>query len=369
MTTPGTPRPRTTTRDPAELRRRLAAWVGRWQPGAGVGALEVPPGNGMSSETVLFELRNPDGTTRRCVLRLAADPDAYAVFPVYDMERQYRTMRLVAARTRAPVPRLLRLETDPGPLGAAGFVMERVEGRVPPDVMPYTYGGNWLFDADAAERARLEQATVAVLAELHRITPADGAGFLADGLGSALRNHVRGQQAYYQWVVTGRQRSPLIERGFARLEQLWPADEGAPVLSWGDARVGNIIYQGFTPAAVLDWEMAAIGPRELDLGWLVYLHRFFQDLTEATGLPGLPDFLERGRVADQYAEATGHRPRDLDFYTLYAALRHAVVMLRIAYRQLHFGESTLPDGARGAEADQLILHRETLEAMIADRYW
>ena len=366
-------RPRTTTRDPAELERRLAAWVGRWQPGATVGALEVPPGNGMSSETVLFELYGADGTTRRCVLRLAADPDAYAVFPSYDMVRQYRTMRLVAARTQVPVPGLLRLEADPGPLGAAGFVMERVEGRVPPDVMPYTYGGNWLFDATGAEREQLERETVEVLAGLHRITPADGAGFLADGApgggGSALRSHVREQLAYYEWVVTGRQRSPLIERGFARLEQLWPRDEGATVLSWGDARVGNIIYQGFSPAAVLDWEMASLGPRELDLGWLVFLHRFFQDLTEGSGLPGLPDFLERGRVAAHYAEVTGHTPRDLDFYTLYAALRHAVVMLRIAYRQVHFGESVLADGAGGEEVDRLILHRGTLEAMIGNRYW
>ncbi len=176
------------------------------------------------------------------------------------------------------------------------------------------------------------------------------------------------QFAYYQWVVADHPRSPLIERGFARLERLWPADEGPAVLSWGDARVGNIIYQGFAPAAVLDWEMAAIGPRELDLGWLIFLHRFFQDLTEGSGLPGLPDFLERGQVAAQYAEASGHTPRDLDFYTLYAALRHAVVMLRIAYRQIHFGESAPPDGD-GAAVDRLILHRGTLEAMIEDRYW
>ena len=361
-------RPRTSTRDPDELRRRLAAWVETWRPGATVHGLEVPPGNGMSSETVLFELRHPDGGPQRCVLRLAADPAAYAVFPVYDMSRQYRVMRLVAERTRVPVPRLLRLETDPAPLGAPGFVMERVEGRVPPDLMPYTYGDNWLYDATGAERRQLQRATVRVLARLHRITAVDGAGFLGDGGGSALRDHVAAQFAYYQWVVADHPRSPLIERGFARLERLWPADEGPAVLSWGDARVGNIIYQGFAPAAVLDWEMAAIGPRELDLGWLIFLHRFFQDLTEGSGLPGLPDFLERGQVAAQYAEASGHTPRDLDFYTPYAALRHAVVMLRIAYRQIHFGESAPPDGD-GAAVDRLILHRGTLEAMIEDRYW
>jgi aminoglycoside phosphotransferase (APT) family kinase protein len=331
----------------------------------------VPPSNGMSSETVLFDLDRPGAAAQGCVLRLAADPDAYAVFPRYDMERQYRTMELVAARTTAPVPRLLWLETDPEPLGAPGFVMERVEGRVPPDVMPYTYGGNWLFAATDAERDRLEQTTLEVLAALHTIPDDGSAGFLRpDAAGATpLRRHVNDQRGYYAWVVRGRPRSPLIERAFDRLEELWPKDEGPSVLSWGDARIGNIVYQGFTPAAVLDWEMASLGPRELDLAWLVFLHRFFQDLTEGSGQPGLPAFLDRGRTAERYAALTGHTPRDLDFHTLYAALRHAVVMLRIAYRQLHFGEAALPDAPTGADVDRLILHRSTLEAMVEGGYW
>lgn len=387
---PSAPRPRTTTRDPAELRSRLAAWVDGWLPGASVGPLTVPPTNGMSSETVLFELTRPDGGVQPCVLRLAADVNAYAVFPHYDMARQYRTIQLVAERTEVPVPRLLRLEPDPGPLGAAGFLMERVEGRVPPDVMPYTYGGNWLFDATAAERGQLEQATLEMLAQLHAV-PAEGdAAFLGhpaapgaavpgaaapgaavpgaavpDGpRDSPLRRHVADQRAYYAWVVDGRPRSPLIERAFERLEELWPQQEGPAVLSWGDARIGNIIYQGFEPVAVLDWEMAALGPRELDLAWLIFLHRFFQDLTESSGLPGMPDFLERGRICARYAELTGHTPSDLDFHLLYAALRHAVVMLRIGYRQMHFGEAPTP-----ADPDRLIMHRAALEAMVEGRYW
>jgi aminoglycoside phosphotransferase (APT) family kinase protein len=360
MATPRAPRPvtrrsATSAGDPEQLRARLAGW----QPGAVVTELRVPESNGMSSETVLFDLWQPDGEVRPCVLRLAADPRAYTVFPRYDMERQYRCMELVAAHTKAPVPRLLRLETDLEPLGAPGFVMERVDGRVPPDLMPYTYSGNWLHEASDAERAQLQRASVELLAELHR-APVAEAGFLrstAPGE-TPLRQHVNEQRAYYDWVVQGRAASPLIERAFARLERLWPAHEGETVLSWGDARIGNVIYQGFTPAAVLDWEMAALGPRELDLGWFVFLHRFFQDLTVAFGQDGLPDFLDRGAVAAQYAEASGHIAHDLEFFTLHAALRHAVVMLRIGYRQVHFGEAEAP-----ADPDRLILHRATLEAM------
>ncbi|MFG2206782.1 phosphotransferase family protein [Streptomyces sp. NPDC048638] len=387
------PRPRTTTRDPEDLTRRLTAWLGTRLPGARATAATVPGSNGMSSETLLFDIDHPGppspelaapspGSRPRttgvgpdgrgdipasCALRLAADPAAYTIFPRYDMARQYRTMRLVADRTDLPVPRTLWLEEDPAHLGAPFFVMARAVGRVPPDVMPYTYEGNWLHDATDGERERLEAASVSVLARLHDQVPLSEARFLSSGAGNGteLRRHVEAQRAYYAWVVDGRPPSPVIERGFAWLAENWPSDPGETVLTWGDARIGNIVYgPDFEPSAILDWEMAALGPRELDLGWMVYLHRFFQDLTESSGNRGLPAFLRRDRIEERYERLTGHTPRDMEFHTLYAALRHAVVMLRVAYRQVHFGEVPVPD-----DADALILHRDTLEAMIAGRYW
>ncbi|MFD9224052.1 phosphotransferase family protein [Streptomyces sp. NPDC060064] len=352
------PRPRTTTRDPEELARRLTAWLDARLPGAKVSGVRVPESNGMSSETLLFDIEHPEPPVRACALRLAADPAAYTIFPVYDMALQYRTMRDVAEHTDIPVPRVLWLEEDPGALGAPFFVMERVEGRVPPDVMPYTYEGNWLHAASDAERARLEEATISLIARLHDQHP------VPRQESSALRRHVDAQRAYYAWVVEGLPRSPLIESAFDRLEAHWPGDEGEAVRNWGDARIGNIIYDGFEPAAVLDWEMAAYAPREVDLGWAVYLHRFFQDLTVGFGQPGLPDFLRREAVERRYEQLTGHRPRDMEFHTLYAALRHAIVMLRVAYRQIHFGEVQVPE-----DPDSLILHHAGLAAMVQGSYW
>jgi aminoglycoside phosphotransferase (APT) family kinase protein len=346
------PRPRTSTRDPEELARRLTVWLDTRLPGAKAVGVGVPESNGMSSETLLFDIEHPEPPLRACALRLAADPAAYTVFPVYDMRAQYRTMRLVAEHTDVPVPRVLWLEEDPGPLGAPFFVMERVEGRVPPDVMPYTYEGNWLHAASDDERAHLEAASVGLLARLHDQAPVKEAEFLAPpGDGSPLRRHVESQRAYYAWVTDGQSRSPLIESAFDRLDDLWPHDEGAPVLNWGDARIGNVV-------------MASLAPREVDLGWTVYLHRFFQDLTMSFGQPGLPDFLRRDSVERRYAELTGHTPRDMDFHTLYAALRHAIVMLRVAYRQAYFGEVAVP-----ADPDTLILHHGSLRAMVQGSYW
>ncbi|MFC7587591.1 phosphotransferase [Nonomuraea antimicrobica] len=175
---------------------------------------------------------------------------------------------------------------------------------------------------------------------------------------AGLRAHVDAQRAYYEWAHGGH-RIPLLERAFARLEATWPDDPGPDVLTWGDARIGNMMFRDFAPVAVLDWEMAAVGPRELDLSWMIFLHRFFQDLTKDAGLPGLPGFMLRDDVCRTYRELTGHEPRDLDFYELYAALRHGVIMARVWRRRIHFGEQPMPD-----DPDDLVLHRATIERLL-----
>src|SRR5690606_37421088 len=142
------------------------------------------------------------------------------------------------------------------------LVMDRVDGRVPPDVMPYTMV-SFLTDASPAELAELEAESVGLLAGIHTIGAGDDLAFLdPGGSGTALRRHVDAERAYYRWVCEGLE-TPLLDRAFAWLEDHWPAatDAAEPVLSWGDARIGNVIYQGVRPAAVLDWEMASIGPR------------------------------------------------------------------------------------------------------------
>ncbi len=357
----------TSTRDHEVLRSRLEAWLVERLPGASISDLAVPQGNGLSSETVLFEVALPtEETPRSLVARIAPDPAADPLFPRYDMALQFRAMQMVARHTDVPVPTVYWLETDAAAVGAPFFVMERVEGDVPPDVMPYTFGDNWLFAATRDEQLALEHRTVAVLAALHELSavgPADSL-FGQDDSRTSLRRHVDDQRDYYAWVASDGTGSPLIERGFRWLEEHWPEDEGEPVFNWGDARIGNIVFRKFAPVAVLDWEMASVGPRELDIGWMVYTHRFFQDLAEDIGLPGLPNMFLRSAVAAYYEHLTRYAPRDLDFYTTYGALRHAIVMFRIPRRQAHLGETTFPENP-----DHAILYHAHLRRMLDDAYW
>jgi aminoglycoside phosphotransferase (APT) family kinase protein len=327
--------------------------------------VRVPDTGGLSSTSVLFEVHWGGGRRGSYVARMAPEASAVPVFPSYDLPGQFQLIGQVAARCDIPLPALRWNEPDGGPLGAPFFVMEQVDGQIPLDNPPYVFAG-WLLDATPARRARLERASVGILARLHAI-PDAAAAFpsLRPPAGvDPLRWHVSRQRDYYQWALAGDGiRVPIIERSLDWLDGHWPRDPGPAVLSWGDARIGNIIYADFEPAAVLDWEMAALGPRELDVSWFVFLHRFFQDIAEFFGLPGLPGFLRRSGVERCYTELSGQPLRDMDFYLTYAALRHAIVMARIKRRMIHFGEDQVP-----ADPDDYVMHRASLEKLLAGTY-
>ncbi|MGB6039964.1 MAG: phosphotransferase family protein [Gordonia sp. (in: high G+C Gram-positive bacteria)] len=355
-------RPSESRRDPEWLRDRLSEWIKQHEgEDAAVTEVTIPESNGMSSETILAKARW-GGVERDIVVRVAPQADSDPVFPSYNLDGQFRLIEYVRANCDIPLPTLWWSEPSDAALGAPFFVMDRVNGEVPPDVMPYNFG-SWVSEATPEQRNQMMRDSVRVLAQIHAApAPADLVSHPEPGE-TALAAHLRRLREFYDWAAEGRAGSPLIERAFAWAEENLPATEDA-VLTWGDARIGNIMYRDFSPVAVLDWEMATVGPRELDIAWMIFLHRFFQDLAAMAGMDGLPDFLRRDDVATEYLQQTGYRPTDLDFYTTYAALIHAVIMFRIQCRAIHFGQAQEP-----ADPDEMILHRPTLEAMLNGTYW
>ena len=361
-------RPKTSTRDRAALRTGLQQWLQLRHPAgtaATIADFDAPSTNGMSSETILVTVEWQDGSTQRerLVVRLSPDAAAVPVFPTYDLDKQFRVMQLVGEHTTVPVPPMRWYEASDQWLGSPFLVMGHIDGQVPPDMMPYVFG-SWLTEATADQRDALQHATVSVLANLHAMPIGPNCAFLeyeVEGT-TPLRRHVEDQRRFYDWVAADGVRSPLIERSFAWLDNHWPA-EGETVISWGDSRIGNILYQDFRPAAVLDWEMVGLATREVDLAWLVCLHRSFQEIAERYGVPGLPDFLRRADVTTTYRELTGYDPHDMDWYEAYAALRFAIIMFRITRRSVRFGEAEMP-----ADPDDAISHRALLERMLDGTY-
>ena len=326
--------------------------------------------NGMSSETIILTGRwTQDGkkVEEKWVARVAPTEQDVPVFIDYRMDHQYDVIRMVAELTDVPVPRVRWIEPTGELLGSPFFLMDLVEGIVPPDVMPYTFGDNWFADAPADKQRELQDATVEVLAKLHSIpNAAKTFEFLAevDPPGdTALRRHFEWLKRWYQFAVPDIGRSELVETALGWLEDNFPTElaAGEPVLAWGDSRIGNVLYQDFRPVAVLDWEMATVGPRELDVAWIIFAHMVFQELAGLAGLPGLPTVMREEDVRATYQKLAGVELGDLRWFYVYSAVIWCVVFMRTGARRVHFGEIEKPD-----DVESMFYHGGLLRRLIEE---
>ncbi|HZB71433.1 MAG TPA: phosphotransferase family protein [Acidimicrobiales bacterium] len=315
------------SRDEEETRRQLQAWLApRLGTDVVVSDLNVPGGSGFSNETLLFSAAwTAGGEARTADLAARVRPIGYAVFPEYDLSLQYRCLEAVAARSTVPVPHVRWFEPDEAALGAPFFVMDQVVGQVPPDSPTYTAGG-WLFDASPADQARLHRGALGVLAELHRLDWEDGFRFLQHhDLGPpGMATQLVAGRAFLEWAAEGGE-LPVHEAALRWLEANRP-DEPPTGVNWGDARIGNMMFRDFEPVAVFDWEMATLGPGEVDLAWWLLLERYS---AEGNGQPPLPGFPAREETIASYEELLGRPVRDLEYYEVWAALRFAIVLVRV----------------------------------------
>ncbi len=360
-------------RDISALPTVLAQWLSTVMPAGSTPGVTVESGvdsNGMSSETIILTgrwIENGSPVEQKWVARVAPTDADVPVFSTYRMDHQFRLLQLVADLTDVPVPAVRWIEPTGEVLGSPFFLMDHVEGSVPPDVMPYTFGGNWFADAPPDKQRELQDATVDVLATLHSIPDAASTfGFLAEADppgDTPLRRHFGWLRGWYEFAVADIGRSELVEQALTWLEDNFPIDvaAGPPVLVWGDSRIGNVLYRDFRPVAVLDWEMATVGPRELDVAWIIFAHMVFQELAGLAGLPGLPDVLREADVRDCYRHRTGVNLGDLRWFYVYSAVIWCVVFMRTGARRVHFGEIEKPD-----DIESLFYHGGLLRRLIND---
>lgn len=206
------------TRDTSTLPDVLSHWLATQVPERPAPQVVLESGvdaNGMSSETILLTARWGEDE-HPLVARVAPTAADVPVFSAYRLDHQFDLMRLVGELTDVPVPTVRWIDNGGEVLGTPFFLMDRVPGEVPPDVMPYTFGGNWFADASQARRRELQDATVEVLAKLHAIPDAaQRFSFLseADPPGdSPLRRHFGWLRQWYEFAVADIGRSPLSSR-------------------------------------------------------------------------------------------------------------------------------------------------------------
>jgi len=322
-------------RDLEDTREKLTVWLATRLPNASgieVSNLAAPSSSGFSNETLLFDLAwREDGRTREEALVIRIQPTGFQVFPAYDLGLQFKTMQLLAA-TDVPVPKMYWLEEANRDLfGASFYVMGQVKGRVPSDNPPYHQSG-WMTEATPEERAAIWMGCFEAMAKIHRLDHrAVGFGFLdRPELGaSGLDQQIAHYEKYLAWAARGRPQ-PTTVAALAWVKENRPKEEHTSLV-WGDARIGNIIYQGTTPAAVIDWEMVCTGSPEMDVAWAIFLDRHHSEGINTPRLAGFPSYDE---TIAHYEKHSGH---SVNYYQVFAGFRFAVVMIRIAQQLLEYG--------------------------------
>ncbi len=339
------PNPGKAVRDPQSYQQALNGWMARAQPereGLRVHDVDMPRATGFSNETVFFSASWREGGRERSQPYVARiEPESGGLFPVQNpacavsVGLQHRVMEAVRSAGLAPVPPTLPYEADASVLGSPFFVMEFVPGEIPADVPRYSTDGFLVDRAIPAERERMITSGIETMASLHALDWREaGLGWLdASGTGAPT---MADQLRIYRDTIErqlGDREHPVLLRSLGWLDAHVPNAE--PGLSWGDARLGNMIWQDYRCAAVVDWEAASLCPPEADIGWWVMFDRMSFDDMDAPRLEGFPT---REEMVALWEEKTGRKvAADIHYWEIFGVMRFCQVMIGLGDRMTAAG--------------------------------
>ncbi|HEX4126167.1 MAG TPA: phosphotransferase family protein [Acidimicrobiales bacterium] len=306
------------TRDDAALQAGLARWVtAHPDVVAALGGLgcraPVEPGpvvlshasGGQANETLLVDL----GVSHPgMVVRL---PPLEPTFPDYDLGPQALVQNAVAA-SGVPAPAPAVIVSDAEWIGSPFLAMPRVVGDVPG---PVPFFDPYVRDAGPSLQRVMHDQLVDAVADIH------GVEWETAGLGVALpgprlRDAVDRWVAYVEWAAEG-DPLPALVQALDWCSRHVPPEREA-VLLWGDVRMGNLVFDPDRRlTAVLDWDLASLGPREMDLGWYFGLE-FMMEALFGGRLPGFPGPTE---ALERYERRSGYEARYLAWHEVFALVR------------------------------------------------
>jgi aminoglycoside phosphotransferase (APT) family kinase protein len=249
-------------------------------------------------------------------------PPEQGVLPTaHDVVREYRIQRALLP-TPVPVPVTVAACEDAAVLGAPFYLMDRVDGVVHGSVDDVAA----LSPADARAVAF---GVADALATIHAVDP------MAVGLDELARPEpfVDRQLRRWrgQWERSKREPMPVLEDVLSRLEADRPPPQPVRIVH-GDYNLANLMYARVEPtrvAAVLDWELTALGDALADVGALAaYWTEAGRLLSSRSGghlpdaNPGMPT---RDELVARYESATGTPVEHLAFYEAMATVKLAVI--------------------------------------------
>jgi len=274
-------------------------------------------------------VRLTDGQSQ-WVLRMP--PQAGRTPSAHDVSREYAMIRALRC-SQVPVPPAVGLCEDESLLGEPFAVFGFVAGHV--------IRSREDLDAlsDVTVSALIEQL-VSVLTALHRVD------YEAAGLerfsrpGSYAERQVRRWRGQWEIVATDEFRVLGEETG-ARLAARVPAEARTAIVH-GDFRIDNTLIHLGSPdgsevprvAAVLDWELAAVGDPTADVAMMcAYRHEAFDLIVGGASAWTSSRLPSAAELAGAYERAAGRSLSHWEFHLALAYYKVAVIAAGIDYRR------------------------------------
>jgi len=290
---------------------------------------------GQSNPTYLLRAAN-----RRLVLR--KQPYGHLLPRAHDVVREHNIMRALHGAGFA-TPQPLFASADNDVIGCNFFVMDFVDGSVHSDAA--------LPGTGPTERADIYRAMAGTMASLHGIDPA-----VLEPAGVKPRGDFIGRQvAVWRTAYLAAQTKPddRIEQIAQWLLDNGPAAENSRIVH-GDYRIENLIFQGGSVAAVLDWELCTVGEPLADLAYCCIWHHLPGSVLHGLAgrnlaALGIPD--EDTFVA-MYSQAAGIDAGKTHRYFLAFAFYRFASILQGVYKRALDGNAASPQALeRGGTAD------------------
>ncbi len=274
----------------------------------------------------------------------------------HDMVREAR-FQLALAPHGPRLPTIRAVCEDETVIGVPFYVMDFLEGPVVGSTLPPG------LETEGARR-RLGLDLVDALVEIHAVD-VNGAG-IVDFIrpGSYPERQVRRFSQLWE-ANRSRRDLPAVAEAGDRLARTLP-EPLPPTVVHGDYRIGNVLLSDDDPsriAAVLDWEMGAVGDPRADVGYLLATYGepggepapLGTSVTAASGFPSKQELVER------YVEGSGRDVEPLDWFQA-LALWKAAVFCEAIYGRFVRGELAAEDAhAARFEAGVPLIAESALE--------
>jgi len=304
-----------------ELARRATAAAQSWAPGCTIADVQ-PLTGGASSLTFTALVGGGPVAGERIVLKVA--PPGLEPVRNRDVARQARLMRALAGAPGVRVPTVY-FEDDGAPPEVSPFhAMNVVPGEClepiltapPADVLPIV--------PDRAFGA------ATMLAALHRVDP-DAVGLGAERRTSLDEEIKRWTRAFE--TVDDRMNARYLEAEELLFATMPPALPDA--VCHGDYRLGNMLCDGKTVAALIDWEIWSLSDPRLDLAWfLFFTPEAKHPMASNPGPTGMPT---ADALLDAYVAESGVVPADLEWFHCLIRYKEAAATALLMKRLIKSG--------------------------------